>query len=65
MEKKLEDISDVELKAMAYDTLAQLQALQQNLNIINAELSKRAAAARENNSGGTIPQTPLGNFQTT
>ena len=42
MERKLQDLSDIELKALAYDTLAQLQVLQNNLNTINGELNRRA-----------------------
>lgn len=46
MEKTLESLTEIELKARAYDTIAQLQLLQQNLQAINAELVKRAQAAR-------------------
>ena len=42
MERKIQDLSDIELKALAYDTLAQLQLLQNNLNVINTELNTRA-----------------------
>jgi len=34
-------ISVAELKALAYDSLVQLDAIQKNLQIINAELAKR------------------------
>ena len=44
MEKNLQTLSDIELKALAYDHLAQLQQLQNNLNLINQELAKRASA---------------------
>ena len=57
MERKIQDLSDIELKALAYDTLAQLQLLQNNLNVINAELNTRA----KNVSPQTqlIPREPL------
>lgn len=57
MERKIEDLTDIELKALAYDTLAQLQVLQQNLNMINGELTKRAQLAR--NSVPTFPQNEV------
>jgi hypothetical protein len=58
MEKKLEDFTDIELKALAYDTLAQLQVSQRNLDTINGELSKRAQSAQsvQSSKGGTIPR---------
>ena len=64
MERKLEELSDIELKALAYDTLAQLQMLQQNLNTINGELAKRAQTARNNSQqdvitpDGVVPRYP-------
>ena len=42
MEKTLDSLTEIELKALAYDTIAQLQSLQQNLQAINQELAKRA-----------------------
>lgn len=42
METNLQTLSDIELKALAYDHLVQLQQAQNNLNIINQELAKRA-----------------------
>ena len=42
MEKNLQTMSDIELKALAYDHLAQLQQTQNNLNMINQELARRA-----------------------
>ena len=42
MEKKLTELTEVELKALAYDTIAQLQLHQNNLNVINQELSTRS-----------------------
>lgn len=67
MERKIEELSDIELKALAYDTLAQLQLFQQNLNVINGELAKRAQAARQATQPiepEIIPREGLGKFQT-
>lgn len=47
MERQIQDVSDMELKATAYDTLAQIQMLQNQLNTINQELSRRAQAAQQ------------------
>lgn len=47
MEKKLEELSDIELKALAYDTLAQIQIHQQNLQAINNELAKRIKVTKQ------------------
>lgn len=41
MEKQLSDLTVIELKALAYDQLAQLELSQNNLKILNQELSKR------------------------
>jgi hypothetical protein len=41
MEKQLSEFSIVELKALAYDQLVQLEVSQTNLRVINREISKR------------------------
>jgi hypothetical protein len=41
MQKQLTELTDVELKAIAYDLIVQLNVTQQQLNQINAELAKR------------------------
>jgi len=41
MEKKLSDLTVVELKSLAYDELAKLETAQQNLRILNQEINKR------------------------
>ncbi len=41
MEITLQTLSDIELKALAYDQFAQIQLCQNNLNAINAELVRR------------------------
>lgn len=67
MERKLEELSDIELKALAYDTLAQLQMFQQNLNVINTELAKRVQAGKVTAQvvpSGVIPRQGLNPIQT-
>ena len=39
----LKSLSDVEIKAMAYDELARLEMCQSNLRILNQELASRAS----------------------
>lgn len=41
MDKQLSDFTVVELKALAYDQMAQLELAQNNLRVINQELSRR------------------------
>lgn len=41
MDKQLQDLTVVELKAIAYDQMAQMELLQNNLRVINQELSRR------------------------
>lgn len=41
MDKQLSDLTVVELKALAYDQMAQLELAQNNLRVINQELSRR------------------------
>ena len=41
MERQLSDLTVVELKALAYDQMAQLDMIQNNLRVINQELSRR------------------------
>lgn len=42
MDKKIEDMDVTELKSAAYDTLAQIELHQRNLQVLNAEIGKRA-----------------------
>lgn len=42
MEKKLEDFTVIELKSIAYDCLAQIQAVQAQLAQVNAEITKKS-----------------------
>ena len=41
MERKLSDLTIVELKSLAYDELARLEAAQSNLRILNQEIANR------------------------
>lgn len=41
MNKQLKDYTDVELKALAYDVIANIERQQENLKIINQELASR------------------------
>lgn len=41
MERQISDLTTVELKAIAYDQMAQIELAQNNLRAINQELSKR------------------------
>jgi len=54
MEKKLQDLTDTELKAMAYDLLALLQRAQQDLIAINNELTRRVAPAQSQVQTSTL-----------
>lgn len=44
MEKKLEDCSVVELKALVYDRLAMNQKIQQEINVINQRIEELSKA---------------------
>lgn len=44
MNKDIKDISDVELKAVAFDSLKEIERLQQQIQFINQELNNRAQA---------------------
>ena len=60
MEKKLSDLSVVELKATAYDLLSQLQLIQHNLKVVNTEIENRFNQSNQSsvspisNSGGSV-----------
>ncbi len=41
MERKLSDLTIVELKSLAYDELARLESAQSNLRILNQEIANR------------------------
>ena len=51
MEKKLSDLTVVELKSLAYDELAKLENAQQNLKILNQEINKRFQVQQQAQQG--------------
>jgi len=48
MQKQLKDFTEVELKAIAYDNLVQLEQAQKNIKVINDELNSRTQNAQPN-----------------
>ncbi len=59
MEKKLSDLTVVELKSLAYDELAKLEAAQQNLRILNQEINKRYQEQQPQQEQGTFTPPTL------
>lgn len=55
----LENLSDVELKALAYDHLVQLDICQRNLQLLNQELSKRNKSVALNSPMISQPILPV------
>ena len=51
MEKKLSDLTVVELKSLAYDELAKLETAQQNLRVLNQEINKRFQEQQQTQQG--------------
>ena len=51
MEKKLSDLTVVELKSLAYDELAKLENAQQNLKILNQEINKSFQEQQQTQQG--------------
>jgi uncharacterized membrane protein YccC len=62
MEKQLSEINLVELKALAYDHLSQIEFLQNNLRAINQELARRAQ--QPPNQLNPIEPLPPGSIRT-
>ena len=62
MEKQISDFTTVELKALAYDQMAQIELAQNNLRIINQELSTRLNPPVAP-SPHSIPPLPQGSIQ--
>ena len=54
MEKKLSDLTVVELKSLAYDELARLEAAQSNLRVLNQEIGNRVQQAQQ----GSLTSAP-------
>lgn len=55
MEKKLSDLTVVELKSLAYDELAKLESAQQNLKVLNQEITKRVQEQQSQQGTFTSP----------
>ena len=47
MEKKLSDLTVVELKSLAYDARARLESAQSNLRILNQEIANRVQQSQQ------------------
>lgn len=47
MEKKLSDLTVVELKSLAYDELARIEQSQSNLRVLNQEINNRIQQAQQ------------------
>lgn len=50
MEKKLSELTIVELKSLAYDELARLESAQSNLRILNQEIANRVQQFQQQNN---------------
>lgn len=56
----LSQVSDIQLKAFAYDELGKIEIAQANLRLINQELSTRAKSAADASSNGVVnPDLPV------
>lgn len=67
METQISNLTVVELKALAYDQLAQIELCQQNLRLINQELAKKfQPQPQPDPTKSTISYDPLpiGSIQT-
>ena len=47
MEKKLSDLTVVELKSLAYDELARIDQSQSNLRVLNQEINNRVQQSQQ------------------
>jgi hypothetical protein len=59
MERKLSDLTIVELKSLAYDELARLESAQSNLRILNQEIANRVQQIQQaqQSQQGTLTPT--------
>ena len=56
----LSQVSDIQLKAFAYDELSKIEVAQANLRVINQELSTRAKSAADASNNGVVnPDLPV------
>ena len=62
MEKKLSDLTVVELNSLAYDELARLEAAQSNLRVLNQEIGNRVQQTQQGSltSAPDIQTNPAG-----
>lgn len=58
MQKQLKDFTDVELKSIAYDNLAQTEQCQLNIKAINQELASRSQTKQEPIIPESVDGTP-------
>lgn len=47
MERKITDLTVVELKSLAYDELSKIELFQNNLRLLNQEISNRIQAQQQ------------------
>jgi hypothetical protein len=47
MEKKLSDLTVIELKSLAYDELARIEQSQSNLRVLNQEINNRVQQSQQ------------------
>lgn len=58
----LSQVSDIQLKAFAYDELGKIEMAQANLRLINQELANRSKSNSGASSNGVVnPQLPVVN----
>ena len=64
MEKKLSDLTVIELKSLAYDELARLESAQSNLRILNQEIANRAQQTQQGSltSAPDVSTSPAGSL---
>ncbi len=56
MEKKLSDLTIVELKSLAYDELSRLESAQSNLRILNQEIANRVQQSQQSQQSQQVTQ---------
>ena len=63
MEKKISDLTVVELKSLAYDELAKIELCQNNLRVLNQEISNRLQP-QSNQVSGNFDTPPTATTET-
>lgn len=63
MEKKISDLTVVELKSLAYDELAKIELCQNNLRALNQEITNRLQP-QSNQLSGNFDSPPITNTET-